>query len=123
MPAAWLESITYHGKNGGEDLTHYDLVLYIKGTTPLFWAAPEYNRKMISHNLITDGDGVRYSDRDVREKVERTFSCTAYRGGLGRVWYEVRLEFGREAPPASLEIPIGYGSCVLHVDLEKGLVY
>lgn len=123
VPSAWLESITYPGKNGGEDLTHYDLVLYIKGSTALFWAAPEASKRMISHNLITDSSGIRYSDRDVREKVERVFTCTAYRGGLGRVWYEVRLELGKEAPPSSLEIPIGYGSYVLHVDLEKGLVY
>ena len=122
IPAAWLEQRVYYDDAGQPTTVSNTLVLYIKASTPLLWGLAQAEEEMAARHIITDCDGIRYSDRRYTEKVERVFNCTPYQGKLGTTWYRLRLGLGNQEPPASLTIPLGHGDLTLHVDLEKGSV-
>ena len=123
VPAAWVEQRTYYDDAGTPASVTNTLVLYVKASTPLLFGLAEADDTMVGLNVIRDGDGLRYSDRRFAEKVERVFTCTAYRGRLGSTWYRLRLSLGPNDAPERLEIPVGRGGLTLRVDLEKGSVY
>lgn len=123
IPAAWVEQQIYYNDSGEATTVSNTLVLYIKASTPLTWGLAEPTAKMVAQHVITDSDGIRYSDRRYTGKEERVFNCTPYAGNLGTTWYRLRLGLGNHETPKQLDIPIGYGDLKLRVDLEKGEVY
>lgn len=120
IPAAWVEQQIYYNDSGEATTISNTLVLYIKASTPLTWGLAEPREEMAARHIITDNDGIRYSDRRYTNKEARVFNCTAYAGNLGTTWYRLRLGLGNHETPKQLEIPLGYGDLILHVDLEKG---
>lgn len=123
IPAAWVEQQIYYDQSGEPTTVSNTLVLYIKASTPLLWGLAEPKAEMVARHIITDGDGIRYSDRRYTGKEARVFNCTSYAGNLGTTWYRLRLGLGNQEAPKQVEIPIGYGDLTLRVDLEKGVVY
>lgn len=122
LPAAWVEQQIYYDKNGQPTTISNTLVLYIKASTPLLWGQALPRQEMVAQHILTDSDGVRYSDRRFQEKVERVAICTPYEGRLGVTWYRLRLGLGNHETPEQVDIPIGGGDLVLHVDLKKGAI-
>ncbi len=120
IPDAWVEQQIYYDDSGQPATTTNTLVLYIKASTPLTFGQAEPRKEMLARHIITDSDGIRYSDRRYCPKVERVAICTPYEGRLGTTWYRLRLGLGNHEPPGQLEIPMGYGDLILHLNLEKG---
>lgn len=116
-PMAWVEHWTYTPAEE-EPRDVYRLMVYLKSSTWRLWEPSSGDQWMILNHTVTDSDGRRYL-RENQEPDNNLF-CSTYDGGPATVWYEVVLEL--DAPediPDWLDIPIGYGGDVLHLDLAN----
>ena len=127
VPAAWLERETVYDVHKNSFEKQY-LVFYIRAATWKFWAPSLPRDRMVSSNILTDSDGITYSDPACSKEGDRDFTCAAYLGSAGETWYEVRLTLSASPTPAEVQVPdhltvpVGYGIQRLYINFEEGVV-
>lgn len=130
VPMVWLEQWEMDFRHGTtvEKETGWRLMACLRADTWRFWEPCSDNKMMILLNVATDNRGTEYTwDEELWKDTNfrmgcRSLSCETWQEPF-TTWYQVELYLpGPEAVPEWIDIPIGYGSASVRVDLEREVV-
>ena len=124
VPLAYLREITYAGTE--EDMpAQYELVLCLRASSWRFWEPINRGQHMVLSHEASDSGGVRYGRWEAglfSQETHRSYFCVTYEDGPFASWFEIFLDLPSEEVPDWVDIPIGYGTECLRVNLKEEVV-